>query len=353
MDQRVDLARHFQEMLGSSLVQCGFLSSRRMPLVITPVDSTLADDSELFALWYRNHQNIFASMLLEYGCLLFRGFALRSTGDFQTIAHCYPEHAFGYIGGATPRKNIDGKVYESTRIPATLKIGLHQEKAYMAHYPQKLAFFCRLPSEQGGETVICDMRAVTRRLPPVLIERFRGARIMYLRNFRVPTTPENEPKNTNMREYHRPWDDVFLTSDPRQVEQLCRDTHLDYEWLADGSITVSHVGGATLTHPVSGEEVWFNQLSTQHNNARSLGASGYEYIRLAYRDKLARPYDVRLGDGTPITLEEIAPIYDALEAEEVAFPWQAGDMLLIDNIAVAHGRNPFKGKRDIQVALFD
>ena len=129
MDQRIDLVEHFQEMLGSSQIQCGFLSPERMPLVITPVDSTLSGDREVFATWYRHHQAVFDSMLLEFGCLLFRGFALRENSDFQAIAQNYPEHAFGYIGGATPRTNIAGRVYESTRIPATLKIGLHQEKA--------------------------------------------------------------------------------------------------------------------------------------------------------------------------------------------------------------------------------
>ena len=63
--------------------------------------------------------------------------------------------------------------------------------------------------------------------------------------------------------------------------------------------------------------------------------------------------EMLLGDGSPISEDEIAPIYDALEAQEIAFPWHSGDMLLIDNIAVAHGRNPFKGQRDVQVALFD
>ena len=142
-------------MLGSSQVQCGFLPHGPMPLVITPVDRTLSDDSEAFATWYRHHQSIFDSMLLAFGCLLFRGFALRESADFQAIAQQYPEHAFGYIGGATPRNNIEGRVYESTRIPPTLKIGLHQEKAYMAHYPQKLAFFCKQPSAEGGETILC------------------------------------------------------------------------------------------------------------------------------------------------------------------------------------------------------
>ncbi|QLL12565.1 TauD/TfdA family dioxygenase [Pseudomonas chlororaphis] len=353
MDPRTDLARHYQQMLGSTQVQCSFLPTGRMPLVITPLDSTLRDDRAAFASWYERHRSVFDTLLLEFGSLLFRGFALRDTADFQRIAQCYPEHAFGYIGGATPRKNIEGKVYESTRMPPSLKIGLHQEKAYMANYPLKLAFFCRQPSPQGGETVLCDMRAVTRRLPVSLLERFSEARIRYVRNFRAPTTPQNEPRNSLMREYHRPWDEVFLTQDPLQVEQLCRDNQLEYTWLEDGSITVSHTGAAVLAHPVTGEAIWFNQMSTQHNNARSLGKLGYEYIRRAFEDKPARPYEVQLGDGTPIATRELEPVYDALEAHEVAFAWSRGDLLLIDNIAVAHGRNPFTGTRDVQVALFD
>ncbi|WP_199154035.1 TauD/TfdA family dioxygenase [Chromobacterium sp. ASV23] len=352
MEHAADQALRFQHALGHARVACRPLSPWRMPLLITPLDETLRSNAAAFADWYRNRLPVLDQALLAFGSVLLRGFALRDTADFQAIAQLYPEHAFGYIGGATPRRNIDGKVYESTRIPASLKIGLHQEKAYMAQYPHKLAFFCKQPSESGGETIICDMRAVTRRLPPALIERFRQSGIQYLRNFRRPSQ-DGELKNSTMREYHRPWDDVFQSDDPARVEQLCRETNLSFRWLDDGSLTVSHTGGATARHPGTGEDIWFNQLSTQHNNARSMGAAGYEYIRLLYRDRPARPYEVRLGDGTPITLDEIAPIYDALDAEEIAFPWQRGDLLLLDNIAVAHGRNPFKGSRDIQVALFD
>lgn len=352
MEHVADQALRFQQALGDTRVACRPLSPRHMPLLITPLDETLRSSPAVFADWYRNQLPVLDQALLVFGSVLLRGFALKETADFQVIAQLYPEHAFGYIGGATPRRNIDGKIYESTRIPASLKIGLHQEKAYMAHYPRKLAFFCRQPSESGGETIICDMRAVTRQLPPALIERYRHAGIQYLRNFRRPSV-NNEPKNSTLREYHRPWNDAFQCDDPARVEQLCCDTSLDCRWLNDGSLTVSHTGGATVHHPTTGEEIWFNQLSTQHNNPRAMGATGYEYIRLLYRDRPARPYEVRLGDGTPISLDEIAPIYDALDAEEIAFPWQRDDLLLLDNIAVAHGRNPFKGHRDIQVALFD
>lgn len=39
------------------------------------------------------------------------------------------------------------------------------------------------------------------------------------------------------------------------------------------------------------------------------------------------------------------------EAEEVAFPWQPGDVLVVDNMLVSHGRRPFSGERRILVAM--
>jgi alpha-ketoglutarate-dependent taurine dioxygenase len=107
-----------------------------------------------------------------------------------------------------------------------------------------------------------------------------------------------------------------------------------------------------IRHPVTNEQIWFNQATAQHANVRSIGSS-YELMRRFYAGRTAHPYEVRYGDDGPMAAEDLAPVYGALDEAEVALAWQRGDYLLIDNINVAHGRNPYRGARAVRVALFD
>jgi hypothetical protein len=65
------------------------------------------------------------------------------------------------------------------------------------------------------------------------------------------------------------------------------------------------------------------------------------------------PLDINTfyGDGTPIEAETLENIHAAYEQATVAFPWQPGDILMVDNMLVAHGRAPFSGPRRIVVAM--
>jgi hypothetical protein len=44
-------------------------------------------------------------------------------------------------------------------------------------------------------------------------------------------------------------------------------------------------------------------------------------------------------------------IRDAYDRARVLFPWQTGDIMLLDNMLVAHGRMPYTGPRKVVVAL--
>ena len=66
---------------------------------------------------------------------------------------------------------------------------------------------------------------------------------------------------------------------------------------------------------------------------------------------MSYPKSVFFGDGGAIADDDIAQIARALTESETVFAWQVGDVLLVDNQAIAHGRRPFKGERQIMVAL--
>ena len=63
------------------------------------------------------------------------------------------------------------------------------------------------------------------------------------------------------------------------------------------------------------------------------------------------PRNVYYGDGSSIAdsvVEELCRVYWSLA---VSFPWQVGDILLLDNMLTAHARNPYVGPRKIVVAM--
>ncbi|MFM0738646.1 TauD/TfdA family dioxygenase [Paraburkholderia xenovorans] len=356
------------ERLGVFDVRCTCVPEGHvLPLCVSPLDPALASSTDAFIAWYRTRLDAIDALLDEFGAILWRGFKVPDTASFARLGELYPPHAHGYTAGAAPRNQVAGAVYESTRMPPPFKIGLHQEKAYMAAYPRVLAFYCRVPAEAGGETPLSDMRAVTRSIPQAVRAQFDARGVMYRRNFAAPdsrapaatsATPATTPTAagahaTPFAEYHRPWHEAFATRERVDVEALCVERALGFEWLADGSVTVSHTGAALHTHPRTAERVWFNQASAQHPNARSMGELSFRYLQRLYGERLAYPYEIRFGDGLPMSASDLTAVYDAIDTHERAFRWQAGDVLVVDNMLVAHGRNPYKGPRDVQVMMFD
>jgi hypothetical protein len=67
------------------------------------------------------------------------------------------------------------------------------------------------------------------------------------------------------------------------------------------------------------------------------------------------PYDLPsntlFGDGSFIESDVMDEIREAYERETVMFPSQRGDLLVLDNMLVAHGRTPYEGPRQILVGM--
>jgi alpha-ketoglutarate-dependent taurine dioxygenase len=190
-------------------------------------------------------------------------------------------------------------------------------------------FFCHIPAQEGGETPIADSRRVLLALSNETRRRFEKEGITYMRHL---------AKGVGMS-----WEQVFNTNDKTEVESYCRKTHTDFEWKPDGSLVIKWKRPAIMTHPVTSEKIWFN-----HGLFFNSFALGEEKLAVL---KDALPFETFYGNGEPIekaVLEEIAAAYDK---SIVTFPWEKGDLLLLDNMLMAHGRNSFRGKREIMVAM--
>lgn len=322
-----------------------------LPLILRPTKDGPKDFAEV-EQWYADARTTLEALATHYGAVLLRGFAISDTHAFGSLAKCHMEHQYRYWGGASPRARLSENVYESTRIDKRFKLALHQEKSYMLAYPRLIAFYCEQPAQQGGETLLCDMRAVTRRLPQELKARFARRGVRYRRNFRDRDRPDAGIEAGALREYHRVWQEAFDSQTRARAQAHCEQASLEFEWLSDGSLTVTNTCPALIRHPATGEEIWFNQCTTQHANARSMG-SVYLLLQRFYSNRPAFPYEVQFGDGGSIALEDLGPVYDALDACETAVAWEQGDYLLIDNIHAAHGRNPYVGARAVRVALME
>jgi hypothetical protein len=84
----------------------------------------------------------------------------------------------------------------------------------------------------------------------------------------------------------------------------------------------------------------------------SLGPAGAQsLIQLFGADRL--PRQSKYGDGGEFAPEDLEEVRAAFRQHEVSFPWQPGDVLLLDNMQVAHGRRPFRGQRKVLASLLD
>lgn len=272
--------------------------------------------------------------LARYGALLLRGLNIQSTADFETVARAISPRLIEYGERSSPRTRISSGIYTSTDHPADQPIVLHNEQSYTLNWPMKIWFYCAQPAETGGRTPIADSRNILKRLSRDVVDRFEQKQVMYVRNYNAGVGLS--------------WREAFQTDDRSEVEQYCAQEGIDVEWRDNDRLRTRQVRPAVRSHPETGERVWFNHAL--FFNLSSLEAAARETM-LAVVDESEVPFNTFYGDGTPIEPTVMDEIRNAYDCETVKFDWQRHDLLLVDNMLVAHGREPFTGDRKVLVAM--
>jgi len=105
-----------------------------------------------------------------------------------------------------------------------------------------------------------------------------------------------------------------------------------------------------VRHPVTGQRCWFNQIAFL--NEWTIAPEIREYLVDMYGED-GLPFNTRFGNGDPVTEDIVVLLNEVYDAHTVREPWQAGDLMLVDNIRTAHSREPFEGPREVLVGMAD
>jgi alpha-ketoglutarate-dependent taurine dioxygenase len=314
----------------SNLSRASWLRDGQMlPCVIEP-----EVEGVLLWAWAERNREFIEHSLLKYGALLFRGFNVRTPAEFEKCARAiYPE-LLHYSERTTPRAQVSDWIYTSTEYPANESIAMHNELSYANRWPAKLWFFCQVAAAQGGETPIADVRRIYERISPEIRERFSRKGWMLVRNFGDGLGLQ--------------WKDAFGTAERTEAENYCRRSAISFEWRDETRLRTSQVRPAIVKHPHTHELSWFNHVAFYHVSSLSPALRESLLSQFAERDL---PFNTYYGDGSAIEESIIEEIRHAYLQETIEFCWREGDVLLLDNMLVAHGRKPFSGPRKILVAM--
>ena len=336
-----------------------------LPLVLSPRDEQ-PDSANLDGLceWLRANPEWVQEKLTRHGALRFNGFGVTTPEAFEKLARAIDDELGNDYLGTSPRDGLTDYVFSASELPGFYPIPQHCEMSFCAHPPRRVFFCCfEEPAKGSGETPLCDFRKVWEELDPDLRQRFVDGGLRIVRNY-TGRGGEREDDPTMLK----PWDEMFLTTDREEVERQCSTEGFEVTWLPKDGLRLVSSQPIYRAHPVSGERVWHNHLTTVHLTTAEAELRRIAELRPSDRhrgvhgiakkleaDLRAQPSDERSMhctylDGSELPDADIEAVRDAVWKHTVVQPWRRGDVVALDNDAVSHGRLPYEGPRQVAVA---
>ena len=270
----------------------------------------------------------------QVGTILFRGFPVRTAEDFDRFVSAFGLKNFAYEDSLSNavRVNKTPRVFTANEAPPSVMIYLHHEMAQTPIYPSMLFFFCEKPAEEGGATPLCRSDVLWERLATTRPEFARDCIEKGLRYSNV--MPSEDDPESGMG---RSWQSTLKAKTPAEAETRLKSLGYRWEWLDDGCLRATTPVLQAVRDLPGGRKSFFNQLIAAYRG---------------WKDTRNDPSkSITFGDGTPLDRDAVAEAI-AL-GDELSFdtPWEQGDVAMVDNYVVMHGRRTFSGTRKVLASL--
>mmetsp|Transcript_24318 Transcript_24318/g.40920 ORF Transcript_24318/g.40920 Transcript_24318/m.40920 type:complete len:501 (-) Transcript_24318:121-1623(-) len=333
------------------------------PAVLSQSDLSITqnDDAKMQLAKIGNNKDKILGQLKEHGAVLLKTQSVAQ--DVEGYRNVLQE--LGLVACKDPlaaRKSLDNEVKKV--VPNTAGLGLHHDRSDYAprnnlydeyieepKMPQFSAFVCFQPACEGGEFRILDGMRMVREMDRNLLKRLYQKRIRsaevyglwlpqsvfnVFAGWAIKVLPENfdwkwnsfvNPKFTS-RAFFKPPPDGW--QDPTSPPQILTDIWR-YEILLEEQSPINR-------HPDTGEVVWFNNIHL------------WEGDKIQWKKKFQNSIGARskavYADGSYISQDDLDHIVELTEKNEVKILMQPGDVVLVDNYRVLHGRESFKNLRN-------
>ena len=286
--------------------------------------------------WAAENRDALRAAVAERGSVRVRGLGLGDVSEAVAVFEGLADGLMTEREAFAAREAHSQGVYSSANWPQNQPMCMHHELSYALEFPGLMMFACLGAPTEGGATGVADSEAVLAALPADLVERFEREGWLLTRSY-------NDEIGASVAE-------AFGTDDREAVESYCRANAIEFDWQPDGGLRTSQCRSAVVQHPRTGTRCWFNQIAFL--SEWTMAPEVREFLIDMYgADGL--PFNTRFGGGDPIGEDVVELLNEVYEANTVREPWQAGDLMLVDNIRMAHSREPYEGPREVLVGMAD
>lgn len=314
-----------------------------------------------------------------------------------------------YRGGASVRnkEDVDTNIFQASDEPPSLTMEPHVEMAYMNRFPAVFFMYCEEAAAcGGGQNALADNRQISEAMlrsshsiskPNIFVNKDGS-------DLEATMAPHSEFVRRLLKEgcryeFYWPakgymaWRDQLQTNCRNEAEAILKWRGLkDFRWEEvqtnegiDHDLHLWTIMPVVGRHPVTKELFWVNQVAPMHcsyqdnhpthcldipgedfyidddanvanyekNNLQEAREQADRLHKSSKAEKPRRAMTTCFANGDPFPVEAIHAYRRLVWANSAAFQLQKGDLLILDNFQVMHGRFSFmaSSKRKQYVAL--